>query len=231
MRSINWHDDRDIFGRMLILTDNQIFKQLRDAIDNFDADLTDALSIGQLKSKRWLVSELEELNLELGTIFLCAGWYATLASMLFNSNCKLEKIRSFDIDPSCAPIADCLNRSQVLDSWKFKAATADILDLNYSNSVYSVLRSNGSSCELSDIPTTLINTSCEHIKDFNTWYSQIPDNKLLVLQTNNYFEIEDHHNCSATLDEFSGQTPMTRIFYSGELNLGQYKRFMRIGIK
>lgn len=231
MKSINWHDDRDIFGRMLILTDNQIFKQLRDAIDNFDADLTDALSIGQLKSKRWLVSELEELNLELGTVFLCAGWYATLASMLFNSNCKLEKIRSFDLDPSCAPIADCLNRSQVLDNWKFKAATSDILDLNYSKSVYNVLRSNGSSCELSDIPTTIINTSCEHIKDFNTWYSQIPDNKLLVLQTNNYFEIEDHINCSTSLEEFATTTPMAEVLYQGELPLPKYTRFMRIGIK
>lgn len=231
MKSINWHDDRDIFGRMLILTDNQIFKQLRDAIDNFDADLTDALSIGQLKSKRWLVSELEELNLELGTVFLCAGWYATLASMLFNSNCKLEKIRSFDLDPSCAPIADCLNRSQVLDNWKFKAATADILDLSYSDSTYTVLRSDGTPCELSDTPSTLVNTSCEHIKNFNRWYTQIPLGKIVVLQTNNYFEIEDHVNCSASLEDFSAQTPMTTVLYSGQLHLSRYTRFMRIGIK
>ena len=62
-------------------------------------------SWGQLKSKRWLVSKLEELDIPLGTVFLCAGWYATLASACF-SKCSIDKIRSFDIDESCLEIAD-----------------------------------------------------------------------------------------------------------------------------
>jgi hypothetical protein len=231
MKNINWQDDRDIFGRMLLLTGNQTFKYLRDSVDNFNADLTDALSIGQLKSKRWLVDELEKQNLDLGIVFLCAGWYATLAAMLFNSSCKLEKIRSFDIDLECALIADCINRSQVLDNWRFKASTADIKTLNYSNCNYTVLRSNGTTCELSDSPTTIVNTSCEHIENFDFWYNQIPKGKIVVLQTNNYFDITDHVNCSSILEEFANQTPMATVLYSNELDLGRYKRFMRIGIK
>jgi hypothetical protein len=231
MKNINWQDDRDIFGRMLLLTDNQTFKHLRDSVDNFNADLTDALSIGQLKSKRWLVDELEKQNLDLGIVFLCAGWYATLAAMLFDSNCKLEKIRSFDIDPQCASIADCINRSHVLDNWRFKASTADIEKLDYLNCLYTVLRSNGTICELSDKPTTIVNTSCEHIENFDFWYNQIPNGKIVALQTNNYFDIDDHVNCSSALEEFANQTPMATVLYSGELDLGRYKRFMRIGIK
>ena len=63
MPNIKWQDDKDIFGRMLVLTDNPLFNNLRNAVDNCDADLSDALSWGQLKSKRWLVKELEKLDI------------------------------------------------------------------------------------------------------------------------------------------------------------------------
>jgi len=78
---IEWKDDNDIYGRMLVLTNNPLFNNLRNAVDNHDADLSDALSWGQLKSKRWLVTELESLDISLGTIFLCAGWYAISKQM------------------------------------------------------------------------------------------------------------------------------------------------------
>ena len=95
---IEWQDDKDVFGRMYALTGNPLFKNLTNAVDHYDVDLTDAVSWGQLKSKRWLIELLEESNVELGTVFLCGGWWATLAAMLFNSKLDIEKIRSFDID-------------------------------------------------------------------------------------------------------------------------------------
>ena len=80
---IEWQDDKDVFGRMYVLTDEPLFKNLRNAVNQFDADFSDALSWGQLKSKRWLVESLIESNklvlastngqqsLQLDTIFLC----------------------------------------------------------------------------------------------------------------------------------------------------------------
>lgn len=227
---ISWTDDKDIFGRLFLFTNNVIFSQLRNAVDNHDADLNDAFSWGQLKSKRWLVTELEKSNVELGTIFLCAGWYATLSYMLFNSSCKFDKIRSFDIDPNCAVIADAVNKFHVLDSWKFKASTADIHSITYPFS-YKTLRANNTEVDLTDMPDTIINTSCEHIINFSTWYDKIPKGKLVVLQSNNYFEIDDHINCSDSLENFAEQTPMQNVLYQGELDLSKYKRFMRIGFK
>ena len=51
-------------------------------------------------------------------------------------------------------------------------------------------------CELTDhSPDTVINTSCEHIENFNEWYDKIPKGKIVILQTNNYFDFE-HVNCS-----------------------------------
>jgi hypothetical protein len=228
---MQFQDDKDIFGRMLVLTDNPLFNNLRNAVDNFDADLTDALSWGQLKSKRWLVDELEKSNLDLGTVFLCAGWYATLAAMIFDSNVNVFKIRSFDIDDACASIAETVNRHHTKDNWRFKASTANIHDINYRGFTYKSKRYDGSEVELSDAPDTIINTSCEHIENFSNWYNNIPTGKIVILQNNNYTEIDDHINCVNNLEEFANQTSMSQVLYEGSLKLSKYTRFMRIGIK
>ena len=191
----------------------------------------DCFSRGQIQSKQWLVNELEKLDIDLGTIFLCAGWYATLATMLFESQCKLSKIRSFDIDKSCVEIAETINRKWVIDDWQFKAVVENIHKIKYSEHSYIVSRANGTICSLTDKPNTIINTSCEHIENFEEWYEKIPTGKLIILQTNDYFEIEDHINCKKDLLEFALSTPLTDVLYEGELRLDNYTRFMRIGIK
>lgn len=228
---INWQDDKDIFGRMFELSGDQMFNGLRNAVDNHDVDFSDALSWGQLKSKRWLVDTLKSLEIDLGMVYLCGGWYATLAPMLFNTNLNVEKIRSFDIDESCASIAECVNKVNVKDEWKFKASTLDIHDLRYNNFSYTTKRSDGSEVKLTETPNTIINTSCEHIENFHEWYDKVPWDKLLCIQSNNYFEIEDHVNCSYDLQAFHADTYMSRVLYKGEIELPKYKRFMKIGYK
>ena len=230
MKNIQWQDDRDIYGRMILLTNSYLFTGLRNAVDNYDADFTDALTWGQLKSKRWLITKLEELDKELGTVFLCAGWYAILSAMMFESNLKFDKIRSFDIDDNCHKIADTINRKYVLDNWQFKASTLDIHDIEYPLD-YNTFKFNGDVEKLNDCPNTIINTSCEHIKNFTAWYEKIPEKILCVLQTNNYYDVEDHVNCSKNLNDFAEQTPMDFILFEGTLELQKYNRFMRIGIK
>jgi hypothetical protein len=189
------------------------------------------LARGQIQSKLWLVAELKKLDLDLGTIFLCAGWYATLATMLFEQELTIKKIRSFDIDNSCWKIAETFNKPWVMKDWQFKSATQDIHDIDYSTHVYNVNRSNGTVCELTDSPDTIINTSCEHIPNFKEWYNKIPDGKIVILQTNNYFDLEEHINCSKSVEDFSNQTPMDKTLYQGELVLNKYSRYMKIGIK
>lgn len=195
-----------------------------------DTNLFDLFSKGQMHSKRWLVDELINVNKPLGTVFLCAGWYGSLAMFLFESGMSVDKIRSFDIDGTCAPIADTINRSWVIDGWKFKASTLDILEMEYPTT-YTTYRANGTSIELTETPNTVINTSCEHIKDFNNWYNKIPVGTLVILQSNNYFEINEHINCVNDTKEFNKKTPMSDCFFLGELPLELYSRFMKIGIK
>jgi hypothetical protein len=209
-----------------------------DFFDNFgqlllkypDAKIIDAFSKGQINSKRWLVNTLQELDIDLGTVFICGGWYALLATFLFEAKIDLKNIRSFDIDDSCAPIADTMNRTWVMDSWKFKASTFDITNFKYPLT-YSTKRHDGTEVSLTELPNTIINTSCEHIHNFNDWYNKIPPGMLLVLQSNNYFEIPEHINCSKNLNDFSKSTPMSTVFYHGTLELEKYTRFMKIGLK
>lgn len=200
------------------------------AVNDISID-EDCLSQGQILSKRWLIDELKKLDIDLGTVFICAGWYATLALMLFEEKIKLTKIRSFDMDESCYSIAETFNKPWVIDGWKFKASTKNILDIDYENDTYKVTKSNGETQELCDSPDTIINTSCEHIEDFYTWYTKIPSGKLLILQTNNYFDVDEHVNCSKNLAEFKENTPMKQELYSGQLVLEKYTRYMRIGYK
>jgi hypothetical protein len=96
---------------------------------------------------------------------------------------------------------------------------------------YTVVKSDGTTEQLSDEPATIVNTSCEHIENFDTWYNKIPKGKLVILQTNDYVENEDHVNCSLDLPAFEAQTPMTTCLYSGELQLEKYTRYMRIGYR
>lgn len=199
----------------------------------------DCFSRGQLTSKLWLVQELKKLKVDLGIVFLCAGWYATLATMLFESGIKIDKIRSFDIDPACASIAETFNKLWFMDTWKFKASTIDIMDFEWSTTpapsdgsignFYYKTNAGGKLVQMKDKPDTIINTSCEHIENFAEWYTKIPDGKLVVLQSNNYFDIPDHCNCVNSLQEFEEQTLMKKVLFQGEIKLHKYTRYMRIG--
>lgn len=213
--------------------DTQFTKAFKSFFVNEKQYDKDCFSRGQLKSKIWLINELKKVDKDLGTVFLCAGWYATLSTMLFESKIKVDKIRSFDIDPSCVDIAEIFNSPWFKNEWQFKALTQDIMDVNYETHTWQFWsnKNNRMSYPITDSPDTIINTSCEHIENFEEWYSKIPNGKLVVLQSNNYYSVEEHVNCVSDIDEFIKTAPMSDVKYSGELELPEYKRFMIIGHK
>jgi hypothetical protein len=219
------------------LLNEQIDTQFVAAFKNFYVNETeiwnDCFSRGQLQSKLWLIQQLKKLDVELGTVFLCAGWYATLATMIFESGIKVDKIRSFDIDETTVDIAEIFNKPWFANQWKFKALVEDIQDINYNAHTWQYWsnKNNRMSYPITDSPDTIINTSCEHIENFADWYAKIPQGKLVVLQSNNYHEVDEHVNCSKDAEEFSLSTPMSNCLYLGELQLEKYSRFMKIGYK
>lgn len=194
----------------------------------------DVWSKGQLESKYWLIETVNNLFVQrhIGTIFVLAGWVGSLSAIIFKeAQFSFDKIRSFDIDPECAAIAETINRTQVMDNWKFKASTLDIRTLTYNGDHYTSIKSNGDIVELYDNPSVIINTSCEHIEGFESWWNSIPSGKLCVLQNNNFRHIPEHINCVDSEKEFQLLAPMSDVLYSGTLPLEQYQRYMLIGYK
>ncbi len=188
------------------------------------ARLSEALSKGQIYSKRWVVETLESLNLDLQSALVLCGWYGVLPYMLFENG--YQHIVSVDRDPNCEAIAYRLNKWRQ-DHGHFLPVTGDIFDIDYNQLSYE-FTDDFTVFESADI---MINTSCEHIEDFQRWYDKIPDGQLLLLQSNDFFECEEHVNCVNSTSEFREQTPMRKRLFSGALPLEKYTRYMVIGYK
>ncbi len=173
----------------------------------------DAFWQGQLKSKEWLIQNLEQLenfNRPI-TVDIHGGWVGVLASMLFQSEIPIKSIRSIDIDPACESIATMMNKKEEIEG-RFAAITADM-------------------CNTRSDADIIINTSCEHISqfDYDLWLNDLPETSLIVLQSNNY-NIEEHIRTAKDLAEFELQSKID-IIKASELELPMYKRFMIVGKK
>ena len=186
-------------------------------ISNNPMRTLDAFWQGQIKSKEWLISNLEnefKMNPKPNplTIEIHGGWVGVLASMLFQSNLNIKSIRSVDIDPHVEHIAIEMNRIEHTKG-KFVSITSDMSQLqNYQADV-------------------VINTSCEHItqEQYDKWLENTPDNAMIVTQGNDY-NIPEHIRISKDIDDFETQCHVTRR-YVGTLRLPLYNRYMIIGYK
>lgn len=184
---------------------------------------SDAWSHGQTESKLWLCKELEEHHAYYlpKHIAIYGGWYGLSAFLLLSRGyLEIVKIRSYDIDPACEPVADKINNAWELDDWKFKAHTLDCNDLIWSE-------------DAEWMPNIIINTSTEHFKE-DTWWENIPHNMFVVLQGTD-MEGDDHHSPCASLNEFKERFPVQQSFYAGTKIFKYpdktFRRFMIVGKK
>lgn len=168
---------------------------------------------GQINSKVWLIKNLKEYALpSKNQIVIHGGWNGVLASLIFNSEINAERIVSVDIDPVCEEIAYTINKRQEIEG-RFTAVTADMTDYDY----------------YADI---VINTSCEHItqEQYEQWLERVPPQATIVLQSNDYFELEEHINCATDLEDFKRMSSIN-VIWAGEYHTEKYTRFMIIGRK
>ena len=170
---------------------------------------------GQVNSKIWLVENLSKtvMHNTSNKVVVHGGWNGVLASILFNSDIGIKYITSVDIDSTCEEIACTINKRQEMEG-RFTAVTADMTMYDYTADI-------------------VINTSCEHLTNgaYRQWLDLVPKNALIVLQSNNYFELEEHINCSTDLNDFIKQSRLTNIVFSDTLKLPKYDRYMIIGTK
>jgi hypothetical protein len=167
---------------------------------------------GQIHSKQWLIETLEKFVNRPNNIVIYGGWNGVLASLIFNSNINAGRITSVDIDPTCEEIANTINKPYEMRGM-FRAVTADM-------------------CEYTKKADVVINTSCEHItqEQYEQWLENQPNDALIVVQSNDYFDLDEHIRCAKDVDEFLAQSKIRPVF-RGKFETPKYNRFMIIGRK
>lgn len=166
----------------------------------------DAFSKGQLISKIWICEELFKHIPSNQKIVVCGGWYGIL-SILLDSK-ESNQYVSIDLDPDCKEAI-----AKLTSSVNITSKTKDMYKFDYSD--YDVI----------------INTSCEHIPNFDEWFDNLPEGVVVVLQSNNFYEGRDHINCISELRELLANNTYSQTLYSNEMKLPDYTRYMKIVIK
>lgn len=169
-------------------------------------ELRDALSDGQLFSKRWLISKFKEvLPANTPKVAILGGWIGTLGLMMHAYDLDVD-ITSIDLDARANRIAMTLNYDH-----KFKTAQSDMYEVDYSE--FDVI----------------INTSSEHIPDIEAWAQKIPEGKMVIVQNNNFEEGDGHVSCVRNSVELRTKLNLKEVLFEGTIEFPQYRRFMLIG--
>jgi SAM-dependent methyltransferase len=208
---------RDILEGLAVLDERPFLRDLVATIARHDEPrLGAALNANQMASQRWLIDALaQSAGTRFTDVLVLGGWIGALSALLLRDpRFAIGRIVSVDIDPRCETLARALNATHAA-AGRFEARTADMRELDYAAERFALV----------------VNTSCEHVVDFDRWYARVPGGQLVVLQTNDYVACAEHVNCVPSLAAFGAQAPMREVLYEGARPMRRYTRFMRIGRK
>jgi hypothetical protein len=195
--------------------ETRFIERLRHCVETYpDLNWEDAMSRGQITSKLWIIHQLQMLDLEhLGRVAICGGWVGILARLLLDSDdIFAHYIESMDRDLLATIAAGELSFEYINDD-VFLARAVDCNLVRYADF------------------DTIINTSCEHFSDFERWWQQVPKGKLVILQSNDFMELEDHVDCVLCEEELAAKAEMSEVYFQGSLRCIKYTRYMVIGRK
>lgn len=169
--------------------------------------IANSVNENQNLSKEWLVDNIKtKMDMyDNPKICVAAGWYGMLADRM--STFTDKRVVSFDINPECITIG-----KMMYPNVQFK--TADIKTFNAKP--YDVI----------------ICTSCEHFSDdvLNQFLdSRDKGNCLVVLQSNNYFGIDEHVNCKESLKDFQKSVRIRALNTLEKRINDKFDRYMLIG--
>jgi len=195
--------------------ENGFISHLLRSIEKYpDINWGDAMSRGQITSKLWLLRQLRlENRVNLGNVVICGGWVGMLSRLILDHDViNTELVFSIDSDYTATLAARELN-SDHSDEHRFVAHLMNCHAAKYHGF------------------DTIINTSCEHFNNFDGWLNLIPSGKIVILQSNNFTEIDDHVDCVHSVNELVNKAGLRTVIYSGELPCYGYTRYMVIGVK
>jgi hypothetical protein len=155
--------------------------------------------------KQWLVDNLID-HVFMEDIHVAAGWLG-LTSYLLRKEFPDNSITNSDIDSGCMTLGEYLFTGYNI-KFEIRDTVLNVPDCG----VY-------------------INTSIEHIpqKYVEHILKYLKQGTIVALQSNNYYSVEDHVNCSKDINEFIHKTNLKEIYYTGEIPFENHDRYMIIG--
>jgi hypothetical protein len=204
-----------------------------------DTAIYDLMSRSQIKSKIWLVEELENVRQSLSNpvykqVMVMAGWFGQIKT-IYDKKLTYRKMRIVELDKEACKTSDYIFNLAELENHKVKAVCADINALTLHKNGYEWSVENfrdGTEYSEKFLPDLIINTSAEHMTE--EWFhqlrfKQLDSDPIVAIQSNNLFDIPEHVNCVHSVDHMKKKFPMREVLFAGELQLKGYKRVMLIG--
>ena len=218
------------------LPNDKIFRGINTCLKNgiSRSSINDAFSRSQMRSKFWLVEELEKIETNYNNVAVMAGWFGQLKP-IYDKKLTYSKMRIIELDKAACETSDYIFNLSNLENYKVKSVNADINNLTLHKNGYEWdvenFKENTKYTE-KYLPDLIVNTSAEHMTE--DWFHQIrfkemESNPIVAIQSNNMFDGEGHINCVYSADHMKKKFPMKEVLYEGELQLKGYKRVMIIG--
>ena len=183
-------------------------------LPSYSNSFEDSVSQGQYESKLWLKEELEKIIFipEL-CIDIIGSWFGFPFIEMLADISDIKQIDLYDIDENCHKVT-----AQYINHFDYDFRIVQFKDF--------FERKDERRRHL------IINTSSEHMPDIvsmKNYYKDYPMKPILVIQSNNYFEVEDHINCVKNVNELIEKNQIKNVLYKGKRSLPLYDRFMIIG--
>jgi hypothetical protein len=184
---------------------------IRETVSKYpDINWKDALGSSQVESKLRLVDELAALSDPRISIYLIGGWVGLISFFIKQKRLPFKKVINIDLDQRALKASHDLNSGALFD---YISSSSDALNVSYQG-----------------LNLVVVNTSCEHLNEYETWISKIPAGTRCFLQSNNMFGVPGHVNCVKSLEEFKIRCGLSEIITSEEIFIGnQWSRYMVIG--
>ena len=179
------------------------FRKVLDAMLRYPYQNFDSFQEGQLKSKKWLIQEMNKMRLKHEPeILIVGGWHGVLTLLLKQYAYFKYTILTTDIDPDCTSIARMLG---------CVASTIDMFEIEYDI-----------------VPADfIINTSCEHI-DFDKWIKLIPKDKIVAIQSSD-MKWKTHIDNVYSIDEFIERANLSKVYAAKTAKYFDNNRYLLIG--
>lgn len=180
----------------------------------YEESYNDSISNGQYQSKILLIEELKKVKItQPAHIEIIGGWFGYPFIEMLESILDIKQIDFYELDETCKKVL-----AQYIGHFepKYKIAMFD----DYFERKELRRRQ------------LIINTSSEHMEDIvkmKQYYKNYPEYPILAIQSNDYYEIEDHINCVENEQEIIKKNKINKVFYAGKNELPLYNRFTVIG--